>query len=176
MTAEPDWLVKARAEGRILSETPARPPVVPEAAPAGRRKRLRPKLAKLAAWTTGPATTIVVPLFVAPVSNGGAIKRSLIGRAGGDRRATGRALAACLPFLVPLAAAAQAGRPLRVELVRLGGGRMDDDNLTLTMKWVRDTVALFLGVDDSPAGPVAWKYGQQPDGKAAVRITLEVLG
>jgi hypothetical protein len=118
----------------------------------------------------------VIPLHLAPVTNNGAIKRSAIGRAAKDRRATANALAAHLGDLAPWAKAAQARWPVACRIVRLGGGLMDDDNLPVTAKWVRDTIALFLGVGDGPRGPVRWEYGQEPGGKVGVRVELSVEG
>ena len=48
----------------------------------------------------------------------------------------------------------------------------DSDNLAGCLKTARDTVAKFLGVDDSPSGPITWRYValRGPDG---VLIELE---
>ena len=68
-----------------------------------------------------------------------------------------------------------AGVPLVVTLTRVGGRKMDDDNLSAALKAVRDGVADWLGVDDgSPL--LTWDYRQEPDPKnrsQAVRCRVE---
>lgn len=50
-----------------------------------------------------------------------------------------------------------------ITLVRLAPSAqvLDDDNLRGSLKHVRDQVAKWLGVDDSPRGPVTWGYRQE---------------
>ena len=45
--------------------------------------------------------------------------------------------------------------------VNLAAKQLDDDNLSSAFKAVRDAVAAWLGVDDSPRSPVRWKYAQE---------------
>ena len=52
------------------------------------------------------------------------------------------------------------GLPLEVELVRVAPRRLDSDNLTSSLKAVRDGVADWLGVDDGDER-VRWTYGQR---------------
>jgi hypothetical protein len=70
-----------------------------------------------------------------------------------------------------------AGVPLVVTLTRVGGRKMDDDNLSAALKAVRDGVADWLGVDDgSPL--LTWDYRQEPDPKnrsQAVRCRVELV-
>ena len=50
--------------------------------------------------------------------------------------------------------------PVIVRLTRIGQKRLDDDNLRMALKAVRDCVAAWLGVDD--ANPlIRWEYGQR---------------
>jgi len=113
-----------------------------------------------------------IPLRLDPVTNGGAVKKRLIGQAGRHRRAVAAALARQLGALAGLRAWIDGGGRLACTITRLGGREMDDDNLKPTGKWVRDTVALFLGVDDGPAGPIDWHYAQQPGGAWGVKVRL----
>ena len=48
-----------------------------------------------------------------------------------------------------------------VRLTRAAPAELDDDNLSSAFKAVRDAVAAWLGVDDSPRSPVRWKYAQE---------------
>ena len=52
------------------------------------------------------------------------------------------------------------GLPLEVELVRVAPRSLDSDNLTSSLKAVRDGVADWLGVDDGDER-VRWTYGQR---------------
>ena len=52
------------------------------------------------------------------------------------------------------------GLPLEVELVRVAPRRLDSDNLTSSLKAVRDGVADWLGVDDGDER-VLWRYRQR---------------
>ena len=61
-------------------------------------------------------------------------------------------------------------------MTRLSRALCDDDNLADALKYVRDAVADYLGVDDGPAGPVRWVPAQEAGDVAGVRIELEVLG
>lgn len=49
--------------------------------------------------------------------------------------------------------------PVVVTLTRMGGRRLDDDNLRGALKYVRDALAEWLGVDDRDPR-VAWRYDQ----------------
>lgn len=53
--------------------------------------------------------------------------------------------------------------PLQVTIThQTDGTLMDDDNLTASAKALRDHVARWLGVGDSPDDPVAWSVEQCP--------------
>lgn len=67
--------------------------------------------------------------------------------------------------------------PFEVTMTRVippGGKTMDDDNLSISMKAIRDEVARILGVNDSMASPVEWRY-QQSRGSGA-GVTVEIHG
>ena len=65
-------------------------------------------------------------------------------------------------------------RTLLVRIVRIGGRRMDDDNLTGGCKELRDAIAAALGRrGDSEADGFAWEYAQEPGGEPSV--VIEVL-
>ena len=65
--------------------------------------------------------------------------------------------------------------PWRVTITRDGRGTMDDDGLAAAGKAVRDAVAAWLGVDDSPAAPVAWHYCQRRAKGYAVTVRVEAM-
>ncbi len=55
-------------------------------------------------------------------------------------------------------------KPISITLTRVfvGHGRsLDDDNLRATFKHVRDGIADWLGVDDSPRSGIEWRYEQK---------------
>ena len=54
--------------------------------------------------------------------------------------------------------------PLKIHLERIGGRRMDDDNLVAGFKSLRDGIADRLGIDDGDRR-VTWSYAQVPGGK-----------
>lgn len=148
----------------------------PAGAPADKKQRGKKKPVELAEprFESGARwATWTVPVNLEPTSNGGAFKKWLVGVAGRHRKATGRALAPRLLKLAWFRKVIDDRGKLACTMTRLGGGLMDDDNLPLTAKWVRDTIALFLGVDDGPAGPISWHYAQEPGGARGVRIRLE---
>jgi hypothetical protein len=147
--------------------------VRPDPGPGATRPAKRERVTLVEPLFVAPGTW-VLPLHLEPVTNNGAIKRQMIGRAGKHRRAVARAFAGCLGDLVPFAKAAQARHPVECRLVRLARGQMDDDNLKITAKWVRDTVAMFLGVDDGPKGPVVWSYCQERSQRCGLRIELRL--
>lgn len=60
--------------------------------------------------------------------------------------------------------------PLVVVLTRIGPRKLDDDNVTGTLKYTRDSVAEWLGLDDGD-DRLTWKC-QQEKGSYAVRIEL----
>jgi hypothetical protein len=60
-----------------------------------------------------------------------------------------------------------------VAFCRIGPQVLDSDNLQSAFKGVRDTVATFFGVSDSPSGPITWHY-EQRRGTYAIEIRMEV--
>lgn len=63
--------------------------------------------------------------------------------------------------------------PLVVTMTRLGGRKLDDDNLRGALKAVRDGIADWLGIDDG-SDLVTWAYGQEPGGRSATGVRVEV--
>ncbi|AMV25491.1 hypothetical protein VT84_13920 [Gemmata sp. SH-PL17] len=114
----------------------------------------------------------LVPLHVVAGDNARGM-RAKIGRAGHERRVTSQALSRTLRALSPFAESAQAGHRVICTLTRVGGREMDYANVVAAMKYVQDTVAMFLGVDDGPRGPVQWVYDQKPGGPVGVRIQIQ---
>ena len=146
----------------------------PAEAPAPARGRKKPvPLVEPAFAGTARRATWTLPIHLAPTTNNGAMKKWLIGVASKHRKAVAKGLSAQLAKLARFRQLIDEGRLLRCTLTRLGGRGMDDDNLQGTAKWCRDTVALFLGQDDGPAGSILWNYAQEPGGAYGVRIKLE---
>lgn len=143
----------------------------------GRRGRPRKEAMVVPAADLGPGSTLTltIPLRLDPTTNGGAVKRWLVGVAGKHRRAVAAALGRQLAALASVREHIDRGGRVRCTITRLGGGLMDGDNLQPTGKWVRDTVALFLGCGDGPRGPIEWAYDQQPGGPWGVRVKLEAV-
>lgn len=164
--SDPDWLVQARRAGLVISE---RPHVVVAnlETPAPRTRTLKVRLVEPSFTMPG---TWVIPLHLTPGDNARG-QRGKIGRAGHERRVTARHLAAHLVYLVPFAMAAQRGEAVTVTFTRLGR-LLDSDGLQGACKYVRDTVALFLGVDDGPTGAVSWDYHQERSAQFGVRVSL----
>lgn len=67
------------------------------------------------------------------------------------------------------------GARVHIEIVRIGVGRLDDDNLHASGKHVRDGIADALGIDDG-SKRLSWDYDQRSEGKgvyaAVVTITV----
>jgi hypothetical protein len=53
------------------------------------------------------------------------------------------------------------------------GERPDDDNLAGMHKALRDNIAKVLGCDDSPRGPITWRYRWERGVEDQTVITLE---
>jgi hypothetical protein len=60
---------------------------------------------------------------------------------------------------------------VRVRWVKLGGKRLDSDNLAGAFKQLRDCLAGWLGLDDGDER-IAWEYAQEPGGPVGVRVTI----
>lgn len=64
---------------------------------------------------------------------------------------------------------------LAVRFVRIGGRKMDSDNLTGGFKAVRDALAAWVGVDDG-SDWWDWLRPAQESGECGIRIELTVTG
>ncbi|HYH67429.1 MAG TPA: hypothetical protein VD866_22210 [Urbifossiella sp.] len=62
---------------------------------------------------------------------------------------------------------------IRVRLVRLGGKRLDSDNLAGGFKAIRDAVAGWLKIDDG-SDRYRWDYDQEPAKEKGFRIEFTV--
>lgn len=62
--------------------------------------------------------------------------------------------------------------PCAVTITRVGRGVLDSDNLAGSAKHVRDAVAAWLGVGDSPSDPVRWEVLQEKGEGYAVRVVV----
>ena len=178
MPDDPEWLTKARSEGRILSETwagapPASAPsATPAHVPAEDRVALpRPEPAAVTIRTDSVRLVIEldVPIRLVSEANTGGKLGAKIGR----KSKVKAAVKAALPKLaepIPL--------PVVVTITRLGGKQLDaDDNLPRACKPVKDVLAEFLGVQDTGRDPrVRWKFQQRPAYSAGCRIRVEFRG
>ena len=61
--------------------------------------------------------------------------------------------------------------PMVVTLTKLGGKKLDTDNLAGSMKAIRDQIAALLGIDDGD-DRLTWQYGQSPGGEVGVRVEI----
>ena len=168
---DPEWLLKMRAAGQVISETYAAPPEPPPTIP------LPPRLVPAReARTPAPAPAAVrtvieveIPVRLVSEANTGGKRRAAISR----KTAVKEAVRAALPAIAggfPL--------PCRVTFTRLGGKPLDeDDNLPRACKAVKDVVAEWLGVSDTGRDSrVRWRYRQAPAYAAGVRIRVEHTG
>lgn len=77
--------------------------------------------------------------------------------------------------LATLAALRATGRPMAlpvvVTLTRISARAMDSDGAVASLKAVRDTVAMYLGVDDRDSPRLVWRYAQER-GPMGVRISI----
>lgn len=71
-----------------------------------------------------------------------------------------------------LAPAKRPALPCTVRLTRIGRGQMDSDGAVASLKYVRDAVAKWFGVNDSPTSPLQFEYAPQERGDYAVRIEV----
>ena len=67
-------------------------------------------------------------------------------------------------------------KPVTVTMTRVSRQRLDDDNVAGAFKSIRDGIADAFGVDDSPSGPITWKYAQRRGVLARAEITIEEMG
>lgn len=72
----------------------------------------------------------------------------------------------------------QAKKGCTITLTRIGGRRMDSDNLARSMKAIRDGIADALKIDDGDMA-LDWQYSQEPkpkNGEKGVRIRIQLVG
>ena len=60
----------------------------------------------------------------------------------------------------------------RVLITRMGGRKLDSDNLVGSGKHVRDAIARWLGIDDGDER-ITWSYAQESGPLKGVRVTFE---
>lgn len=84
-----------------------------------------------------------------------------------DQRGTTLRCLSSIPFVTPKP-------PLVVTIVRVAPRKLDDDNLAISGKHVRDGIADYLGVDDGDPR-ITWRYeqAQGEPGQYATRIQIE---
>lgn len=63
--------------------------------------------------------------------------------------------------------------PLRIHLVRIAPGRLDDDNLVAGFKATRDGIADWLGVDDGDP-LLKWTYDQERGAPGEYKTRVEI--
>lgn len=136
---------------------------LPSEVRAARTKPEKP-LVKLAAASGMHGLRYSIPLHIEPVANGGLFKKRMVGRAGHDRKVICAALSLLPHEFADIIEHLLKGYPVMVGMTRLGGREMDSDNLRSAFKWVRDAIALKLGVDDGNR-LIQWVYAQEIGGK-----------
>ena len=60
--------------------------------------------------------------------------------------------------------------PVRVRLIRVSAGVLDDDNLVASLKATRDGIAKALGIDDGDRARLRFAYGQRKGPKGAYEV------
>lgn len=98
--------------------------------------------------------TVTIPIHTVSEANRRDHWAVKAARAKAQRAAVGWCLAGKVPAL-------RAGEAAIVTLTRRGGRTLDDDNLRIAFKAVRDAVAKTLGVDDGDVARVGWAYRQE---------------
>ena len=63
--------------------------------------------------------------------------------------------------------------PVVVTIKRLGKRRMDSDNNVISAKYIRDSIAKWLGIDDGREDLYEWRYEQAIDTQYGVEIRIE---
>lgn len=65
--------------------------------------------------------------------------------------------------------------PVTITITKISTGRSDGDGLQASAKWVRDTCAKWLGVDDgSPL--LTWQYAQRSEGRGVWGVVIRIEG
>lgn len=173
INTDPDWLVRARAEGRVISDTGYRPsgslPVedyvanmVPKSA-SGSSTKPRGNKQELIATSRLAFIVTISGLRLVSEANAGGKLRDKIKRKSAVRETVWLALSR-RPRMTAW--------PFVITLTRLGGKRLDSDNLARSMKAVQDAVAEWLGIDDGDER-IEWKYEARPDWVMGCEIKIE---
>lgn len=148
-----------------------------EVEPKGKQKKLKEK--EYIDPVFLPHGVWAIPLQVQNSENGAIFKKSRIAKGGHERRKVASYLgqAKSLRLLSEFRAHVDSGRMLRVKMVKLGPAEMDDDGLGTAFKYVRDTVALFLGLDDGPKNRHIWQwvYDQERLNRTGIRIEISKI-
>jgi hypothetical protein len=113
----------------------------------------------------------VIPLYVVAGDNSRGMRKR-IGRGGHEKTTTIKTLARWHREIAPYADQAIAGERVEIKLTRLGPNLLDDDNCTASCKYVRDSVAMLLGCDDSPRSPLIWSYDQRKEAAYGVEVRI----
>jgi hypothetical protein len=131
----------------------------PHLVPHFARAQRRGTLATATAVRDGDVVTLDAPgLRLDCTPNSRCHRRETGKRRARERRIAGDALRTTTP---------PPGPAWEVSLERSGPRLLDTDNLAASLKGLRDEVAAFLGVDDGPAAPVAWRVSQRRGGYGA---------
>lgn len=146
-----------------------------EPAPTKPAKKAKPKIDYVVPVFL-PTGVWVIPLKVTNPLNGSRFDKSKIGRAGHERTKVAEFLGTpCgLRLLAGFREHMDGDGRVEVTMVKLGPGEMDDDGVSGAMKYVRDTVALFCGLDDKDKR-WKWEYGQERHKQTGIRISIEKL-
>jgi hypothetical protein len=67
--------------------------------------------------------------------------------------------------------------PCKIKLTRLSSRLLDDDNLVMAFKWIRDTIAGEIFPSKAPGhadndARLTWEYGQQKGKEKAIKIEI----
>jgi hypothetical protein len=132
--------------------------------PTIRRRLTPPKFAPVVATFDFPVWTLVLPLVVVSEAN----QREFWAKKYRRKIKQQSAVDTAWRFRFDRRPAA----PAMITLTRLGGRRMDSDNLAGAFKHIRDQIARILGVDDG-SDLLTWRYAQEPGGPRGIRIEIE---
>ena len=130
------------------------------------------KVVLLPSFFMEPATWVIGCKTIS-VSNDRRHHAKLTGMKQSQRRAVAKLLGRHLRELVPFADAYHSGKVLNVTLTRLAPRQMDRSNVSVSLKYIEDTVADFLGADD---GANNWQIEckQEKSERYGVRLELEI--
>jgi hypothetical protein len=172
---EPQWLKDAREKGLVVGETKADPSALTTVKTPKKKGGKTPLIEEAFSFDFDTSTaTFTLPLHVQPTMNGGVFKKWLIGVASKHRKAICAAFAKQIEVMAVMIRHVQDGKPVRCTFTRIGR-EMDDDNIAACCKQVRDAVALYFGVGDSPKDPIVWAYGQQARMFNGLIVKLELI-